>query len=1060
MDLIANKYRVLKKLGQGAMGEVYLVLPPQGEPVALKLLKSLESEQNDLAIEQFENEFKILKRLSHPNIGRIFDYGFDVHLKKVFFTLPWLKGQELYEATEEQSYETIEEFFVQTLRALNYLHQKNLTHCDLKPGNIYIEDGQVIIIDFGLTGYWGENIVGTPTYLAPEIFHGTKHTIASDLYAVGVIFYNCLTRSQPFSGKDLQEVYDRHRCFTPPLISELNPKVPKYISDIIATLLNKKPEERYPTAAAVIEEIDGYSDKSYSVETEQTLLSYLPTDSEIIGKEEAIIDAQTALKDFKSSHVKEIYHLILIHGQKNVGKNRLIAKIRNELQLAKVSVETVTTPLTEQQKLVLNTTSSIIIENVDTYFLTANEMMHFKQVTDMLEQKVLSTTEARQLIIASSCDEKKFNTITKLFPSEETKITNIHLTPYTKQETEEFLRRVIGQDKIPDKFVEQFHHNSEGLPGVALDIIQSMIGDGLLFDKSGRWNDDLLSNLETTFDCIEVSETLEQEFERLFNSLNGPEEDITSWLSLCPHPLSYENLEKLTKLSSLDVILKGLQEKKIIRENNGQYTLYRSVFQNFVQANLPDPEVKKRHSLLAHPNTKLSKKWAIYHLSFSNNEELKHKAGIKLAQIYENEGERDKAAQTYIRLINNNKDKPLKERLGWYIKASELYIWLNHFQETCDLITGIEQEVQRTKPQLDAEKFLILLEKKGLAILHQYQLDKAKTYFEAGLKHAIKSTVFLVQKLRFENDLAGIESMLGNREKAIETFKKTREEAKKLTDAEQAKITNNDLGHVYLSMLEYEKAKTYLLEDIEILTKLINREPLARALYSYAEVLRAQQDYEACIEAYEKCISLCRLGNNHPLLLRAYNGLGNAYLAQENNQSAITNYQKAIDIAVRLREMTSKAALLYNQGIIYRKENNKALAGRRFMMAKQVLENKENELLAYDESLLSRCYNELSLLAVEEQNSIKALGYQLERMKLVDGSQNLSEEKFGVKTNLANLYLENRIEDQFKQEIKELELMAKSDDEKDTITKLTKQWKAIETNNTSEITGKIEMNFK
>ena len=321
MEIIAKKYRVMKQLGQGAMGEVYLVLPPHGEPVALKLLKTLDTTANTQAIEQFENEFKVLKRLSHPNIGRIFDYGYDEELKKVFFTLPWLQGKEIYDATENISYELCEDYFVQTLRALNYLHQKNLIHCDLKPGNIYIENNEVKLIDFGLAGYWGENIVGTPTYLAPEIFHGTKHDVASDLYAVGVIFYNCLTRSQPFSGKDLQEVYNRHRCFTPPPVSDLNQKVPKYFSDIIATLLNKKSTERFPSAASVIEELDAYSTKNYTIETEATLLSYLPTDAEMIGTKEAIMDMKMALKDYRSSHVNEHYHLLFIHGKKNVGNS-------------------------------------------------------------------------------------------------------------------------------------------------------------------------------------------------------------------------------------------------------------------------------------------------------------------------------------------------------------------------------------------------------------------------------------------------------------------------------------------------------------------------------------------------------------------------------------------------------------------------------------------------------------------------------------------------------------------------------------------------------------------
>lgn len=1043
MEVIAKKYNVLKKLGSGAMGDVYLVMTPKGDIVALKLLKSLDSKTNKQAIEQFENEFKVLKKLSHPNIGKIYDYGFDSELEKVFFTLPWLKGTDIYLSTKDATFSQCEEYFVQTLRALNYLHQKDLVHCDLKPGNIYVENGQAILIDFGLTGYWGENIVGTPTYLAPEVYRGKKHNVLSDLYACGVIFYNCLTRTQPFSGKTLQEVYDRHRSFTPPPISDINENVPKYFSDIVSILLNKKPEERFQSASAVIEEIDAFSHKNYPVETHQTLLSYLPTQSELIGRSEAIKVIEQSVNDYIANPLHKSNHIILVHGAPGVGKSKVVAKIKNDLQLAKISIEEFALPLTEKDIETLTNTRAVVLQNIDVYENSEKENVHLKKFLDVIEQKILSTSQNQQLYIITGKNEQCFKSFIDLFVEEDTQISSIEIGPYSKKETKEFLTQIIGQKEIPMTFVDQFHRNTEGLPSIAQDLIQSMIQEGLLFDQSGRWNEDLLANLEKTFEKLSISESLEQQFEKTYNNLSNEQAELVNWLSVCPHPLHLNHIKALMPIDTLETLVDELLQKKIIREENSEYSLYSTVFQNFVNHSLPDKDVKRRHTKLASATVNLKKRLAIYHLSFGEDRQLAMQATQKLAAICEKRGEREQAYTAYERLIDEFHHEDISIKIHWYIQASTLLIWLDRFKEAINLITNVEKEIVKKSAKIEMDLFLSIMEKKGQCFLHQEQLSQAKSYFDKGLEIAKKNPRFIVQKLRFLNNLALIEIIKTKYNEAIQIFKETRAEANTLSLEEKQKITNNDLGHVYLRQQKYETALHFLKEDIENFSSLKNREPLARALYSYGEAMQHTQKISKAIRAYQECIKICKEGHYFPLLLRSYNNLGSLYLSLEDYEQSVKIYQKGLEIALRINAITLKAALLFNQGLIYLKESNYALASRRFLIAKRVLENKKNKI-AYDSLLLSKCYQVLANMAQEEKNNMKALGYQLERMKLIDHSETLQPELWSVKIDLANLYLENRLKDQFLKQISLLEEGNPDDAVQEEIKKLKEKWAHIE----------------
>lgn len=203
--LLAERYRIVALLGKGGMGEVYraddLTL---GQPVALKFLPE-EATQDEAMLERFRNEVRIARRVSHPNVCRVYDVGeVDGH---TFFTMEYVDGEDLASLLRRIGRlpsDKALEIARQICAGLAAAHAKGVLHRDLKPANIMLDGrGQVVVTDFGLAGFV-EQIVGpdvrsgTPAYMSPEQLAGKEVTEKSDIYALGLVLYEIFTGKAGF----------------------------------------------------------------------------------------------------------------------------------------------------------------------------------------------------------------------------------------------------------------------------------------------------------------------------------------------------------------------------------------------------------------------------------------------------------------------------------------------------------------------------------------------------------------------------------------------------------------------------------------------------------------------------------------------------------------------------------------------------------------------------------------------------------------------------------------------------------------------------------------------
>jgi serine/threonine-protein kinase len=254
-----QNYYIEALLGEGGMGRVYKATDTVlGRQVAVKSLNVSLTHQPSF-LERFQNEAKILARLTHPNIAVLYNY-----LKEndnYYMVMEYVEGENLDDLTKQHMvlpYRVVVPVMLQALEGLEHAHKKGVLHRDIKPANLMLTpECQVKLMDFGIARVSGHakltqtsRVIGTLEFLAPELIEGQEPAPASDIYAAGVTMYEMLTGKLPFTGKSdymlMQEIVKEK----PVAPVSLSGTVPEALSEIILKALEKKPENRFQTAAA------------------------------------------------------------------------------------------------------------------------------------------------------------------------------------------------------------------------------------------------------------------------------------------------------------------------------------------------------------------------------------------------------------------------------------------------------------------------------------------------------------------------------------------------------------------------------------------------------------------------------------------------------------------------------------------------------------------------------------------------------------------------------------------------------------------------------------------
>lgn len=278
--IFAGRYKIIQQIGRGGMADVYLArdLILDGEEVAVKVLRT-NYQTDPIAVARFQREAKAMAELDHPNIVRITDIGEEEGQQ--YLAMEYVAGLDLKRYIKENAPLSNEEavrLMGQILLAMRLAHTRGIIHRDLKPQNVLLTpDGTAKVSDFGIAVAFAEtsltqtnSMLGSVHYLSPEQARGSKATFQSDIYAMGIIFYEMLTGHIPYDGDSAVTIALQH--FQKPLPSVIaeNPSVPQALENVVIKATAKKLSDRYQSVSEMY--MDLSTSLSYNRRNEPKLI--------------------------------------------------------------------------------------------------------------------------------------------------------------------------------------------------------------------------------------------------------------------------------------------------------------------------------------------------------------------------------------------------------------------------------------------------------------------------------------------------------------------------------------------------------------------------------------------------------------------------------------------------------------------------------------------------------------------------------------------------------------------------------------------------------------------
>jgi tetratricopeptide (TPR) repeat protein len=609
--LINGRFLVLKELGEGGMGRVFLVEDTCRDGALLAFKMILPETANEEFLQRFRVEFAQLAKLRHPSLASAHDFGRLAGSRKHFFTTDFVPGIDLFKATAHASADQILDITTQLLRGLDFIHSHGFLHNDLKPSNILLEPlskgeqpgepgnlmrleatvfgvaGRVKIIDFGLLSQenvaW-ERIMGTPGYLSPERISCDAADRRSDLYSLGCILYLLCARNPVFENRDVRALLKMHLEAPPPQLLKHCPALPPPLAELTHRLLQKDPRERFESAGAALRfltEALGWDKNNLEMRAKTPEISagsLFERGTELTLLEHRFRALTGAAGDCPC---------VVVEGPAGIGKTRLVNELRGLVQVSGGAfvqiggrgIEGHLQPVLEALFEGLETSGAPGVDSIrknlgglskdaagdlsfclqQVVFLYAARMPLLIHFDDF--QRATPTVRRFAVELVQSAWEKGKETgamarlMLVLCRRIENETEDLHISslqtlrlePFSSQAMKEFLRRLFAQDDIPESMLWTLEKTTQGNPGLLVEVAKYLVEKNHVKYSGSRWV------FPSSLDGISLPDCISSAMEKKIAGLDKDSVRILELFSVSSTPVPARVIKRGLLLGNLDV---------------------------------------------------------------------------------------------------------------------------------------------------------------------------------------------------------------------------------------------------------------------------------------------------------------------------------------------------------------------------------------------------------------------------------------------------------------------------------------------------------------------------